>query len=113
MRNTGDHPKTAEAIARKINLILGDTKETLGEKTNRPIDYIADNEVSAIVVHGDEIDDLKAWQWDHSMYSSYRSVYLSHSTTVFKKQEIVFARTSPKHKLEIGELFPDVCQREL
>ena len=33
------------------------------------------------------------------------SCLVSHtlSSTVFNKQEIVFARTSPKHKLEIGE----------
>ena len=35
MMVTGDHPKTAEAIARKINLILGDTKETLSKKPVR------------------------------------------------------------------------------
>ncbi|OBZ75130.1 Potassium-transporting ATPase alpha chain 2 [Grifola frondosa] len=62
MMVTGDHPKTAEAIARKINLILGDTKETLSAKTGSP-----------------------GWQWDQ----------------IFAKNEIVFARTSPQHKLEI------------
>ena len=29
---------------------------------------------------------------------------LTENITVFGKEEIVFARTSPKHKLEIGEL---------
>ena len=82
----GDHPKTAEAIARKINLILGDTKETLSKKTGRPVEEIYDDEVDAVVVHGDEIDSLQGWQWDQ----------------IFAKQEIVFARTSPQHKLEIG-----------
>ncbi|KAI0312116.1 aminophospholipid-transporting P-type ATPase [Amylostereum chailletii] len=64
MMVTGDHPKTAEAIARKINLILGDTKETLSAKTGRPVEQIYDDEVSAVVVHGDDIDDLEGWQWD-------------------------------------------------
>ncbi|KAF9464625.1 aminophospholipid-transporting P-type ATPase [Collybia nuda] len=85
MMVTGDHPKTAEAIGRKINLILGDTKETLSQKLGKPIDEIYEDEVSAVVVHGDDIDSLEGWQWDQ----------------IFSKQEIVFARTSPKHKLEI------------
>ncbi|KAF9036806.1 aminophospholipid-transporting P-type ATPase [Panaeolus papilionaceus] len=85
MMVTGDHPKTAEAIARKINLILGDTRETLSRKTGRPIEDIYEDEVTAVVVHGDDIDGLQGWQWDQ----------------IFSKDEIVFARTSPKHKLEI------------
>ncbi|THH04981.1 hypothetical protein EW145_g5131 [Phellinidium pouzarii] len=85
MMVTGDHPKTAEAIARKINLIIGDTKETLSAKTKRPVDDIYEDEVQAIVVHSDDIDKLQSWQWDN----------------IFAKQEIVFARTSPQHKLEI------------
>ncbi|CAK5279227.1 unnamed protein product [Mycena citricolor] len=85
MMVTGDHPKTAEAIARKINLMIGDTRETLAAKTGRPLEEIYDDEVTAIVIHGDDIDDLQGWQWDQ----------------IFSKEEIVFARTSPKHKLEI------------
>ena len=64
--SSGDHPKTAEAIARKINLILGDTRETLSEKTDRPIEEIYEDEVTAVVVHGDSIDSLEGWQWDQS-----------------------------------------------
>ena len=66
MMVTGDHPKTAEAIARKINLILGDTKETLAAKTGRPLEEIYEDEVEAVVVHGDDIDGLQGWQWDQS-----------------------------------------------
>jgi len=62
----GDHPKTAEAIARKINLMIGDTKETLSAKTDRDIREIYDDEVSAVVIHGDDIDSLEGWQWDLS-----------------------------------------------
>jgi sodium/potassium-transporting ATPase subunit alpha len=62
----GDHPKTAEAIARKINLMIGDTKETLSAKTGRPIETIYDDEITAVIVHGDDIDSLEGWQWDLS-----------------------------------------------
>lgn len=65
----GDHPKTAEAIARKINLIVGDTKERLSANTGRPIEDISDNEISAVVIHGDNIDGLEDWQWDESKKS--------------------------------------------
>ncbi|KAI0255351.1 aminophospholipid-transporting P-type ATPase [Lactifluus subvellereus] len=82
---TGDHPKTAEAIARKINLMIGDTKETLSAKTERSVREIYEDEVSAVVIHGDDIDSLEGWQWD----------------LIFSKEEVVFARTSPQHKLEI------------
>ncbi|KAJ7272951.1 aminophospholipid-transporting P-type ATPase [Mycena rebaudengoi] len=85
MMVTGDHPKTAEAIARKINLIIGDTRETLSARTGRPIEDIYEDEVNAVVIHGDDIDTLQGFQWDQ----------------IFSKEEIVFARTSPKHKLEI------------
>ncbi|KAI0285240.1 aminophospholipid-transporting P-type ATPase [Russula brevipes] len=85
MMVTGDHPKTAEAIARKVNVMIGDTKETLSEKTGRSVREIYDDEISAVVIHGDDIDSLEGWQWD----------------LIFSKQEIVFARTSPQHKLEI------------
>ncbi|KAH9914464.1 aminophospholipid-transporting P-type ATPase [Fomitopsis serialis] len=85
MMVTGDHPKTAEAIARKINLILGDTRETLSAKTGRPIEEIYEDEVDAVVVHGDDIDGLQGWQWDQ----------------IFAKKEIVFAL---KHAQALGHI---------
>jgi sodium/potassium-transporting ATPase subunit alpha len=66
MMVTGDHPKTAEAIARKINLVLGDTKQTLAARTGKPVEEIYEDEVDAVVVHGDDIDKLEGWQWDNS-----------------------------------------------
>lgn len=64
----GDHPKTAEAIARKINLILGETRESLAIKTGRPLEDIYEDEADAIVIHGDSIDGLEGWQWDQSKW---------------------------------------------
>ncbi len=66
MMVTGDHPKTAEAIARKINLILGDTKDSLAKKTGRAVNEVYEDEVKAVVVHGDDIDKLQGWEWDNS-----------------------------------------------
>ncbi|GJJ11896.1 hypothetical protein Clacol_006134 [Clathrus columnatus] len=104
MMVTGDHPKTAEAIARKINLILGETKQTLSARTGRPLSDIYDDEVSAVVVHGDDIDGLQGFEWDASVFLSIivRGLLAENwFHSVFAKEEIVFARTSPKHKLEI------------
>ena len=67
----GDHPKTAEAIARKINLILGDTKASLSDRIGMPIENIEDEDVSAVVIHGDDIDGLMGWQWDKSEHHSH------------------------------------------
>ncbi|KAI1329796.1 hypothetical protein F5Y16DRAFT_365318 [Xylariaceae sp. FL0255] len=85
MMVTGDHPLTAEAIGRKINLMLGETKEKFAKRTGRPLDSIREDEFNAIVVHGEQIDKLTDLEWDN----------------IFWKDEIIFARTSPKHKLEI------------
>lgn len=51
----------------------------------RPLADIHEDEYDAVVVRGDQIDALEGWEWDR----------------IFAKREIVFARTSPKHKLEI------------
>ncbi|KAJ1969314.1 hypothetical protein IWQ62_000704 [Dispira parvispora] len=82
---TGDHPLTAEAIGRKINLVVSETRDQVAKRTRRPIEDVADHEYSAIVIHGESIDGLTEHDWDH----------------IFSKNEIIFARTSPKHKLQI------------
>ncbi|KAJ3283717.1 hypothetical protein HK104_010251 [Borealophlyctis nickersoniae] len=85
MMVTGDHPLTAEAIGRKINLMLQDTKERVAAKKGVPISEVAESECNAIVIHGEQIDSLTDDDWDN----------------IFSKEEIIFARTSPKHKLQI------------
>ena len=85
MMVTGDHPLTAEAIGRKINLMVQDTKESLAAKRNVPVSEIPKGECNAIVIHGERIDDLSDQDWDD----------------IFAHEEIIFARTSPKHKLTI------------
>lgn len=85
MMVTGDHPLTAEAIGRKINLMLSDTKAMVAKRTGQPIEEIAEHDYNAVVVHGEQIEHLTDAEWDN----------------IFWKDEIIFARTSPKHKLEI------------
>lgn len=85
MMVTGDHPLTAEAIGRKINLMLGETREMVAKRTGRRPEDVAEREFDAIVIHGERIDSLTDVEWDN----------------IFWKDEIIFARTSPKHKLEI------------
>lgn len=82
---TGDHPLTAEAIARNIGLIQGQTKQDASTKLNVPTEFVTEDQYDAIVVHGDDIDAWEEKDWDR----------------VLSKLDIVFARTSPKHKLEI------------
>ena len=65
--------------------MLQDTKEMVAKKKKRPIESVQENEYHAIVIHGESIDTLREEDWDR----------------IFSKEEIIFARTSPKHKLEI------------
>lgn len=82
---TGDHPLTAEAIGRKINLMISDTKARIAKRTGVPIESVKESDAKAIVIHGEQIDFLTEEDWDN----------------IFSKDEIIFARTSPKHKLDI------------
>ncbi|KAI3641016.1 hypothetical protein MIR68_001894 [Amoeboaphelidium protococcarum] len=85
MMVTGDHPLTAEAIARKINLMLQETKEMVAKRTNRALSSIQEHEYNSIVIHGEKVDSLTEDDWER----------------ILNKDEIIFARTSPKHKLQI------------
>ncbi|KAF9404403.1 hypothetical protein BGZ94_004203 [Podila epigama] len=65
MMVTGDHPLTALAIARKINLVLSDTKEMVAKNRGCSVEEVDDSEYNAIVVHGEQIDSLTQDDWDH------------------------------------------------
>ncbi|KAI8923004.1 hypothetical protein BC831DRAFT_473406 [Entophlyctis helioformis] len=82
---TGDHPLTAESIARQTNLMLGDTVERIARRSGRPLATIARAEATAVVVHGSVLPTLTDDDWDD----------------LFAHDEIVFARTTPRDKLDI------------
>ncbi|KAL0490061.1 sodium/potassium-transporting ATPase subunit alpha [Acrasis kona] len=86
---TGDHPDTAKAIARQVNIIKGDTVEDIMERENIPRDQVPEERVDAVVVAGTDISVLTEKDW----------------RSILKKRQIVFARTSPQQKLVIVERF--------
>ncbi len=62
---TGDHPLTAEAIGRKINLMISETKPMVAKRKGLPLKDIGEDEYKAIVIHGDQIDSLSDAEWDN------------------------------------------------
>lgn len=77
---TGDMQETALSVAQNVGVI---TREI----SQQPLSQMAGDERNAIVVRGEQVNELSEAQWD----------------TVLSHSEIVFARTSPKQKLDIVE----------
>jgi len=86
---TGDHPLTAAAIARQVNIFQQGcfTRAELAELKQCAPEEVDDEEVDCIVIAGPEIDKFSETDW----------------TRVLSKQNIVFARTTPQQKLQIVE----------
>jgi len=86
---TGDHPDTAEAIARKIGIVKAATKYLLFQNSEDPdaklSDFEGDERIQAEVITGTDL------------------LTMSDDTLLHKLncKEIVFARTSPAQKLRI------------
>lgn len=77
---TGDHPVTAHAIAKSLNLITGKTAA----------EHVEDGEAvpdvcHSLVVHGTEMEKFGKADWER----------------VFSHKEVVFARTLPQQKQDI------------
>ena len=91
---TGDHPITAQAIARSVGIISPNefTVEEIAERRGIPLTQVDKTEAAAAVVHGGELKDMDS----ASLEAVLRDFH-----------EIVFARTSPQQKLIIVE----GCQR--
>ncbi|MEW5296914.1 MAG: hypothetical protein WDW36_000160 [Sanguina aurantia] len=87
---TGDHPLTAEAIARKVGIITLQTPREVAAGDGLPEADISlsDPRVGAVVVTGARLRELTTVaEWDE----------------VLDHEEVVFARTSPQQKLQIVE----------
>lgn len=91
---TGDHPITAQAIARSVG-IISDTSETvqdIAKRLNLQSENVDPRQAMAAVIHGNELREMNQQQLDDLL-----SIH----------PEVVFARTSPQQKLSIVE----ACQR--
>lgn len=82
---TGDHPLTAESIGRRINLMIGETREGMAKRLGTPVEDIPESHVSSVVIQRNKVAQLTDEEW----------------VTVFQNDEIIFARTSPRDKLMI------------
>ena len=95
---TGDHPATAHAIAKEVNIIWGKTSKEMRE----------DNVKAGLPAEGDGTDKtdpdfapaivVAGWEFDHRTAKTIWDDMLRHG-------QVVFARTSPQQKLIIVENF--------
>jgi sodium/potassium-transporting ATPase subunit alpha len=82
---TGDHPVTARAIARSVNIMRGETIEEVSARTGEPLWKVNKESVEAIVVPGHVLNDYKEEDWKYAL----------------SRKQIVFARTMPQQKQDI------------
>lgn len=84
---TGDHPDTAEAIAKQVHIIRGKTRRDLAVERGVSVDDVdpSDPNIEAIVITGSMLDGMSSAELDEAL----------------DFDQIVFARTSPKQKLII------------
>lgn len=89
---TGDHPITAESISRKIGLITAPSDAVLRLTGSENINIVQSNSnFNSAIIHGEMIDKFRDEDWDRLILA----------------EEIVFARTQPKHKLDIVKRFQE------
>lgn len=81
---TGDHPDTAEAIAKQVNIIRDCTRRDIAFRLNCAIEDVptTHHDIMAIVVTGAELENMTSEQLDD----------------ILDYDQIVFARTSPVQK---------------
>ena len=86
---TGDHPLTAAAIARQVNIFQAGhfTRAELATIKDLRAEDVEEEDVDCVVVTGPEIDQFSDADW----------------ARVLAKDDIVFSRTTPQQKLQIVE----------
>ncbi|KAI9095912.1 hypothetical protein DFS34DRAFT_643207 [Phlyctochytrium arcticum] len=82
---TGDHPLTAEAIARQVNIYTKEAPVKISSAENLPILAPSHTGKNSTLISGTVIPLLSDTDW----------------LNILLHEEIVFARTSPTHKLDI------------
>lgn len=82
---TGDHPVTARAIARSVNIMPGETIDEIAIRTGQDVKTIDKQSVDCIVVPGHMLPSYTEDDWEYAL----------------SRKQIVFARTMPQQKQEI------------
>jgi len=86
MMITGDHPLTAEAIAKKVNIIRDySMRQDIALETGEVPEEITEDRIGAAVILCKELENYTEDDWN----------------VLLDKPELVFARASPQDKLEI------------
>ena len=89
MMVTGDHPLTAEAIARTVGIIRDHkTAKEIASKKKIPLNQVDPDDALAAVIYGPDLLKYTVDDWNN---------------VLLRKKEIVFSRISPQQKVEIVE----------
>jgi sodium/potassium-transporting ATPase subunit alpha len=82
---TGDHPVTARAIARSVNIMPGETIDEVAKRTGQDVSTIDKQSIDCIVVPGHLLPTYTEKDWEYAL----------------SRKQIVFARTMPQQKQDI------------